>query len=122
MKKKDVQNREDLRLLMKKFYGKVKTDDCISVFFNASTHINWDEHIETMCDFWENVLFYTGDYEGNPLDAHRRVNKRHTTTPQHFACWRKLFESTLKEDFSGPNTKKMITHSRAISEVMQAKI
>jgi hemoglobin len=120
--KKDISNREDLLLLMHAFYEKVKVNESIGYFFVNNGRFDWEKHIGLMCDFWENTLFFTGNYEGNPLITHRKINKEYPTSAAHFKVWRKLFEQELKSLFAGPNVNKMIEHSRAIAKVMQEKI
>lgn len=64
--KKDIKNRKDIELLVNKFYDKVKADKSISHFFTDTVHVNWKQHL-VMYDFWENIVFFTGAYEGNPM-------------------------------------------------------
>lgn len=120
--KTDISNKEDIEVVVRAFYEQVKTDPEIGFFFSEVIHLNWQPHIEKMCLFWENVLFFTGEYEGNPIATHRYINRLHTTTPAHFQRWMKLFETTLDSLFSGPNVDKMKKHSKAIAAVMMQKI
>ncbi|WP_367274609.1 group III truncated hemoglobin [uncultured Lutibacter sp.] len=49
---KDINNREDIELLVNKFYEKVKVDETIGYIFNEIANINWDKHLPKMYDFW----------------------------------------------------------------------
>lgn len=118
----DISNVSDIKLLVEAFYEKIKRDPVIGFFFSEVMEVNWDEHLVRMCDFWENVLFYTGTYEGDPIQAHRQINKMHQTEPVHFDRWLLLFNETADSLFAGPNIEKMKSHSRAIAAVMQEKI
>ncbi len=120
--KPDISGREDIERVVHLFYEKIKTDPRINFFFTRVVPINWEKHLPLMCDFWENVLFYTGNYEGNPLVAHRALHARHPTSGEHFELWLQLFEETVDTYFEGINADKMKQHAGAIALVMQQKI
>ena len=75
-----------------------------------------------MFNFWENVLFYTGNYEGNPMNIHQHLNRVVPLSKQHFERWVLLFNETVDELFEG--NKAFFVKQRAISiaVVMQVKI
>lgn len=120
--KKDIESRADIELLIRSFYGKVKTDETIGYIFNDIAKVNWEKHFPVMFDFWENVLFYTGTYDGNPVEIHQHLNRVVPLTTAHFNQWNKLFSQTIDELFEG--TTAMLAKQRAvsISTVMQIKI
>ena len=60
--KKDISNNKDIEKLVNLFYEKVKKDTTIAPFFLDD--FDWDKHLKIMYKFWENVLFYTGNYNG----------------------------------------------------------
>lgn len=120
--KPDISNKEDIHFIVTLFYEQVKVDEEIGLFFSKVTPVNWDKHVPLMCSFWENVLFYTGDYEGNPLVTHKEVNAKASTSNIHFQRWNDLFQATILQYFEGPNAEKMIHHALAISSVMQQKM
>ncbi len=120
--KPDISTREDIQTVVRLFYDKIMKDDRIGFFFSDVVAVNWEPHLAAMCGFWENVLFYTGEYEGNPLDTHRRINLQHRTTAQHFGRWLELFDETVDTHFAGPNADKMKRHAQAIATVMQQKM
>ena len=71
--KKDIITRKDIELLVTNFYGKIKKDILIGPVFTDIARVNWEKHLPLMCDFWENVLFYSGNYQGNPMDLHKHL-------------------------------------------------
>ena len=101
--KKDIENRKDIELLITAFYKKVKADDTIGYIFNDIAKVNWEKHLPVMFDFWENVLFYTGKYEGNPMNIHQHINRVVPLTKRHFKKWEELFTKTVDELFEGTN-------------------
>ncbi len=120
--KNDITNRGDIILLVNTFYEKVKKDQVIGYIFNDVAKINWEKHLPVMYDFWENVIFFTGAYTGNPMAAHKQVHQKSPLNAAHFQEWIKLFTQTVGELFEGP--KAELTKQRAISiaTVMQIKI
>lgn len=118
----DILNRKDIERLVAIFYEKIKKDDKLSLFFKDVIPVNWETHIPLMCSFWENVLFYTGNYEGNPLETHKKLHLLKPTTSADFERWIKLFDDTLDQNFKGENTEKIRQHAKAITSVMMEKI
>lgn len=120
--KKDIENRADIELLVRSFYDKVKADDTIGYIFNDIAKVNWEKHFPVMFDFWENVLFYTGGYEGNPMIIHQNINRVVPLTSTHFTRWNELFMQTVDELFEGNNAMLAKQRALSIATVMQIKI
>jgi hemoglobin len=120
--KKDLENRADIELLVRCFYDKVKADDTIGYIFNDIARVNWEKHFPVMFDFWENVLFYTGGYDGNPMTIHQHINRVVPLTKFHFTRWNQLFAQTVDELFEGNNAMLAKQRALSIATVMQLKI
>ena len=74
-----------------------------------------------MYDFWENILFYTGNFEGNPMVKHRELHHKSPLTVKHFKHWNKLFTATVDELFSGKKANEIKERAVNISLMMQQK-
>ncbi len=122
MIKQDIEHREDIERIVSLFYEKVRADEVIGFFFSDAMIVNWDKHLHQMCAFWENILFFTGDYEGNPLVTHRKLHEKHPTNPAHFKRWQSLFEEVIDAHYTGVYATKMKDHARSIATIMQSKI
>ncbi len=120
--KEDIKSRVEIEILIRAFYEKVKSDDVISFFFTDIMHTDWEEHLPVMFDFWENVLFYTGAYSGNPMTQHMRLHQKSPMKQQHFERWLELFLKTADELFEGENTEQIKQRATSIAGVMQFKI
>lgn len=120
--KKDIDNRKDVELLITTFYEKVKADETIGYIFNDIAKVNWEKHLPIMFDFWENVLFNTGGYNGNPMIIHQHLNRVVPLSREHFKQWEKLFTATVDELFDGTNAILVKQRALSISTVMQMKI
>lgn len=120
--KKDIENRQDIELLIRRFYDKVIADATIGYIFNDVAKVSWDAHLPIMFDFWENVLFYTGTYRGNPMQIHKQLHAMEPLTDQHFAQWMKLFTQTVDELFAGEKAELAKQRAMSISTMIQVKI
>jgi hemoglobin len=122
MKRKDITQRKDIELLVNSFYDKVKLDTEIGPIFTDIAKINWDKHLPIMYDFWENIIFQTGNYTGNPMTAHFRIHEKNPFTKAHFTRWLALFQETLNDQFEGQNTELARQRALSIATVMEIKL
>lgn len=99
---KDIENRADVALLVRSFYGKIRTDKVLGPIFNAIID-NWETHFDLLTDFWETQLFLKRKYQGNPITRHQEVDEKtdHTITPEHFGLWINLWFETIDSLFEG---------------------
>lgn len=116
---KDISSRKDIEKLIFAFYEKVKADKQLAPFF-AKT--NWEKHLPVMYRFWENAIFYTGTYDGNPMTVHQTLQKRNPMNAKIFSQWIKLFHGTVDEMFRGEKAELIKQKAHAIATVMQVKI
>ncbi len=119
MKTKDIKDKTDIKTLVDLFYSKVQTDDLLAPMF---AHVNWQEHLPVMYSFWDNVLFHTGGYEGNPMAKHQGINQKFPLSHQHFDQWLEHFIATLDTTFQGPNTETLKVRAKNIAIIMELKI
>ncbi len=120
--KPDITCRNDIDTIVSLFYNKVKQDEFIGYFFSKVIQVNWDKHLPVMGDFWENILFHSGSYQGNPLTTHKHIHQLSLTTKLHFERWLLLFNQTIDENFEGSNALLMKQRADGIATVMLAKI
>ena len=118
--KKDILNKKDIEKLVNLFYEKVKKDITISHFFKDDFH--WDKHLEIMYKFWENVVFYTGSYSGNPMDKHFEIHAKAPLSMKDFHQWTKLFNESVDELFYGEKADLIKLKASNIATVMQMQI
>lgn len=119
--KKDIKNRKDIEKLVDAFYEKVKTDTVIGYLFNDVAQVNWNNHLPKMYDFWENILFHNGNYNGNPMVVHQELHKKSTMTQQHFQHWITLFKTTVDELFSGAKAEEIKDRAFNIANALMEK-
>jgi hemoglobin len=120
--KKDIEAKADIQLLVDAFYEKVKKDAVIGYIFTDIVKVHWEKHLPVMYSFWENTLFYTGAYEGNPMELHKHLHRLMPLTAEHFTQWINLFTQTVDELFEGKNAGLAKQRAISIATVMQIKI
>lgn len=120
--KRDIETRADIELLVKSFYEKVKADPVIGHIFTDVVKVNWEKHLPVMFNFWENTLFYTGSYAGNPIALHQHLHKMYPLNAGHFKQWVFLFNSNMDELFEGEKATLAKQRAYSIATVMQIKI
>ena len=120
--KNDIASRKDIELLVDEFYRKVKKDEQIGFIFSDIAMVNWEKHLPIMYDFFENMLFYTGSYTGNPMELHKHISRLFPLTEGHFRQWNYLFSKTVDELFEGTTANLVKQRAKSIAAVMQIKI
>jgi hemoglobin len=119
--KTDIKNRADIEKLVTIFYSKVNEDAAISYFFNDVAKVKWENHLLKMCDFFENILLSTGNYDGSPMTAHEELNKKSDVRNEHFNHWNALFDATVDELFTGGKADEIKQRATNIAAAMMHK-
>jgi hemoglobin len=120
--KKDILNRADIELLIQAFYEKVLDDELLSPIFNEKVLIHWERHIPLMCDFWENTLFFSGTYKGNPMTLHQHLNKVHALDQSHFNRWLLLFTASIDKQFKGANASIAKRKAKKLANILSGMV
>ncbi|HRN98079.1 MAG TPA: group III truncated hemoglobin [Flavobacterium sp.] len=119
--KPDINRRADIELLVNTFYDRVRIDQAIGYLFTDVARVNWDEHLPKMYNFWENILFFTGNYSGSPMVVHRELHAKSRMNEMHFARWIELFCDTVDRLFEGPRANEIKDRATNIAAVMMYK-
>ena len=118
----DIISRKEIIVLVDEFYKKIKVDFTLGFIFNEVANVNWEKHLPIMYDFWENTLFYTGSYSGNPVNLHTHLHHLTPLNNTHVEQWNKLFVETVDEYFEGPNAELAKQRAISISQVLAQQI
>ncbi|TXF76090.1 group III truncated hemoglobin [Chryseobacterium sp.] len=119
---KKLETREDIELLVNKFYDKVGSDPTIGFFFTDVAKVNWNKHLPKMYAFWETLLFGQVSYKGNPMAVHFPVNEKIPMEKFHFEHWLTLWTETVEENFSGEIADLAIYKATNIANLMAHKM
>ena len=119
--KTDIKNRTDIEKLVNAFYVKIKSDTAINYFFNEVAKVNWESHLPKMYDFFENILFSSGNYDGNPMVTHEELHRKSAVNQSHFQHWNALFDETVDELFEGIKAEEIKQRATNIAGAMMHK-
>ena len=75
-----------------------------------------------MYNFWDNILFFTGKYKGNPMDLHQHLSKIKYIDKKHFNRWNKLFTATIDDLFEGEKATLLKNKAISIAGIIQKNI
>jgi hemoglobin len=113
--KGDIVQREDVKLMVDKFYEKVQFDPLLMPVFS---HVDWPHHLPVMYDFWSSMLLGDQSYRGNPLQKHLPL----PIDKAHFDRWLKLFRETIDENFDGDKAEEVKMRAQSIAGIFQLKM
>lgn len=120
---KDIETREDILLIMRKFYAQLLADDSINFFFTKVTSVDQhlEAHFEILATFWEQSLFLKGGYFNNMFSIHKDIHEKQAFTKAHYESWLQHFNSTIDENFEGKYAEQMKTQALSMATIMQIK-
>jgi hemoglobin len=120
--RKAIAKFEDVQLLVRTFYSKVLSDDLLGPYFSYVFTHHWEKHLNVLDSFWSNILFYTGGYDGNPLQTHQILHHFKGLSNEAFDRWLQLFNQTVDELFEGEKAELAKQRALSIATVMKIKI
>jgi hemoglobin len=118
----DLVDREDIVVLVNRFYDRIRKDGKLGPVFNEVVKINWETHLPKMYDFWDTVLFRAGTFRGNPLAAHAKLVPLTDMGRATFDHWLTHFRATVAELFEGPNAGHLVRCAEDMANVIYSKI
>ncbi|MEM7086914.1 MAG: group III truncated hemoglobin [Bacteroidota bacterium] len=123
MERTDITSEEDVHVLVRTFYGKVREDELLGPIFNNVIE-DWEEHFERLTNFWVSNLFFSKKYHGDPLQKHVEVDAAHngTINEMHFGVWLNLWFETIDELFKGEVAQIAKNRARNMSTFIHLKM
>lgn len=125
VEKKEIENREDVYLLVSTFYSRIKKDDFIGpIFLETIPEDTWESHLQKLTNFWETNLFFVRKFKGNPMKAHKDVDRNfnHVISQEHFGRWLQLWFETVDEFFEGIKAHEAKERARNIASMLFFKM
>ena len=119
--KKDIEGRADIDLLMQDFYERAMSDAEIGYLFTDVAKLDLEKHLPVIGDFWETLLFRTGDYSRygrTPLQVHAHLHSLSPLLPQHFDRWLEIFIECTDRSFEGEVAEFIKLRARMIANRM----
>lgn len=119
----DLDNEQEISILVRRFYGDVAQDEILGHIFNDVAHVNWDEHIPKIAEFWSKMLLGIDGYEGDPFEAHMKTHMIEPFTHEHFRRWLELFQESVDLGWEGSYAQEIkrkalkvaLVHSRQLT-------
>ena len=120
--KRDIETRDDLFVLLQKFYDTLLQDETISYIFTDVAKIDMEHHLPIIVDFWEMVLFDAPTYKKNAIQPHLVLNEKSKFEKHHFDTWLRTFAQTVDELFEGKNAFAAKQKAKSIATIIQIKM
>ena len=120
--KHDLSDRNDIELLVNRFYDKVKSNQVIGHIFKDVAKVDWDTHLPKMYAFWASILLGDHSYSGDPMQKHIELSKLTAMTEVEFSEWLLLFTQTADELFHGEKSEEAKIRAANIARLMLYKI
>lgn len=125
MERKEIENRQDVSLLVRSFYAKIRMHESLGPIFNGVVQ-DWESHLERLTDFWEMILLQSGPGAGkfSPVPVHKEVDAKtgNAITQLHFGNWLELWFSTLDTYFEGKHADYAKEHARNMAHILFFRI
>lgn len=118
----DLTGRDDVERLLRAFYGRALVDQLLGHVFVDVVHMDLEEHLPVITDFWMKVLFGEGTYSGRTMEVHRRIHRRVPLTEQHFERWLELWDATVEEGFDGPAATAAVAQAHRMAAVFRRNL
>lgn len=120
--KKDISKPKDIQRVINAFFKLVRKDALLATYFADKSKEDWDAFLPVMYSFWENVLFYSGGYFGNPMQRHKELNDLRSFSEEHYHQWLFLFSKAVDDRYAGEKAELMKERALNIATIMQVKL
>ncbi len=122
MSKKDIQTRNDIKLMVDTFYDYVNQSDILGFIFNDLAQVNWGMHLPKMYSFWASMLLGEQSFSGNPMQIHIMLSFETDMSTKQFNEWLYLFNKTIDELFEGEIANEAKLRASRIASNFQRNI
>jgi hemoglobin len=118
----DIKSREDIVVLVDRFYKQLLVDAQLGEFFTRIVPIKWEVHMPIMYSFWESTLLGKQSYKGNPMLVHLKLHSKKALTKSHFERWLLLWEQNISALYEGEKANDAIRIAKQIGSLMEFKV
>ena len=120
--KTDIESRNDIILLIDRFYEKIKVNPFLRTIFIDIAQLDFDHHMPILYDFWCTLLLGEMTYSRNAMEIHLQLNQKVSLTKMHFDEWLKLFNETVDDLYDGTKAQETKYRASSIAALMLHKI
>jgi hemoglobin len=104
-----------LRNFVVRFYELARADTELSGLFE-NTMMNWDQHIDVVCDFWSHTILGTKRYKGPAYVAHTRL----PIEWKHFDLWLAAAQQASTETLTPDLADRVMARGRHMTASFKA--
>ncbi|MGA5064647.1 group III truncated hemoglobin [Streptomyces exfoliatus] len=119
---RDIRDRDDLDVLLRRFYGAAFADPLIGPFFTEIAGTDLELHLPRITDFWERALFRTAAYGRDAFAPHAALHSARPLTAAHFGRWVQLWRATVDGLHAGPRAERAKAQGERIALAMLRRL
>ncbi|MEV8534347.1 group III truncated hemoglobin [Streptomyces sp. NPDC051211] len=118
----DIAGRQDLEVLLRRFYTAAFADPRIGPFFTRIAGTDLDVHLPRITDFWERALFRTADYRRNAFVPHAALHSVRPMTGEDFGRWVQLWHASVDGLYAGPLAERAKAQGERIALTLHKRL
>ncbi|MFE2010713.1 group III truncated hemoglobin [Streptomyces sp. NPDC059491] len=118
----DIGGRDDLDVLLRRFYGAAFADPLIGPFFTEIAGTDLEVHLPRIADFWERALFRTAAYGRDAFAPHAALHTARPLTAAHFGRWVQLWHASVDGLHRGPLAERAKAQGERIALAMLRRL
>ncbi|MEV8588662.1 group III truncated hemoglobin [Streptomyces sp. NPDC051180] len=118
----DIGGRDDLDVLLRRFYGAAFADPLIWPFFTEIAGTDLEVHLPRIADFWERALFRTAAYGRDAFAPHAALHTARPLTAAHFGRWVQLWHASVDGLHRGPLAERAKAQGERIALAMLRRL
>ncbi|MFD0151069.1 group III truncated hemoglobin [Streptomyces sp. NPDC127132] len=119
---RDISDRDDLDVILRRFYGAAFADPLIGPFFTEIAGTDLEVHLPRITDFWERALFRTAEYGRDAFAPHAALHSARPLTAAHFGRWVQLWHATVDGLHRGPRAERAKAQGERIAVAMLRRL
>jgi hemoglobin len=118
---KEIENRKDIENLIQHFYGHVQSDPKMAPNF-VMVKERWNIHMGGTYVFWDNCLFYTGDYKRGLFCAHIEKNQTQPISTNLFERWLTHCSKSVNIFFIGDKAEFLKSKALELGQMINVRL
>ncbi|MEU3743808.1 MULTISPECIES: group III truncated hemoglobin [Streptomyces] len=119
---RDIGDRDDLDVVLRRFYTAAFVDPLIGPFFTEIAGTDLEVHLPRITDFWERALFRTADYGRDAFAPHAALHSARPLTAAHFGRWTQLWRAAVDGLHQGPRAERAKAQGERIAVAMLRRL
>ncbi|MFG3345261.1 group III truncated hemoglobin [Streptomyces sp. NPDC048018] len=119
---RDIGCRQDLDVLLRRFYEAAFADPLIGPFFTEVAGTDLEAHLPRIADFWERALFRTAGYGRDAFAPHAALHSARPLTAAHFGRWTQLWRAAVDGLHQGPVAERAKAQGERIAVALLRRL